>query len=185
MKLVKLLSAIAVATALSACSTASDVASSATNAVSNAASSVANGVSNVATGVADGVSNTVTKVKDTAAGKVETTTTKLDTTSKTVVYSCQQKKSVTATYAFENGQVKAVNLKLGKQAINGLMLDANSSDVVSFASKGYRWNVDTDFSLENAEKTTAIHLAKIGKQSDQLLAKLCEVNKSATARYNK
>lgn len=174
MKLVKLLSAIAVATALSACSTASDVASSATNAVSNAAGAVT-----------EGVSNTVTNVKETVAGKVETTTTKLDTTSKTVVYSCQQKKSVTATYAFENGQVKAVNLKLGKKAINGLMLDANSSDVVSFASKGYRWNVDTDFSLENAEKTTAIHLAKIGKQSDQLLAKLCEVNKSATARYNK
>lgn len=174
MKLVKLLSAIAVATALSACSTASDVASSATNAVSNAASAVT-----------EGVSNTVTNVKETVAGKVETTTTKLDTTSKTVVYSCQQKKSVTATYAFKNGKVKAVNLKLGKKAINGLMLDPNSSDVVSFASKGYRWNVDTDFSLENAEKTTAIHLAKIGKQSDQLLAKLCEVNKSATARYNK
>lgn len=185
MKFVKLFSAIAVATALSACSTVSDVASTATNTVSNAANSVANGVSNVATGVADGVSNVVTTVKETAVGQVETTVSKVATTSKTAVYRCQQKRTLVATYAFEGEQVKAVNLKLGNKAINGLMLDPSNPDFISFKSKTHLWNVDTNFSYQNIDKATGGNLVKFGKQSDEILAKLCDIDTKATQRLNK
>ncbi|MCK3658723.1 hypothetical protein A4G18_08370 [Pasteurellaceae bacterium Pebbles2] len=121
-------------------------------------------------------------------GKAQITVEKLKTTNKSVAYRCQSGKTVTATYAFEGNDARAVNVRLGtgKKALKASLLrDDNNKDFVSFTSDQYVWNVDSALTLDTAAKTDAVHLVKKGAQNDEILAKLCDVNKSATKRLNK
>lgn len=45
------------------------------------------------------------------------------------------------------------------------------------------WNVDTGFTLSDTNKTGM--LTQIGTSSDEILAKLCDVDKALTSRLNK
>ncbi|KMK51976.1 hypothetical protein RO21_03300 [[Actinobacillus] muris] len=174
MKLMKFAPALAAALVLSACSTASDVVSSTTNAVSKTADAVSSGVSQAATTVKDGVSDAVKTVTD-----------KFDTTTKSVVYHCQNNTLVTATYGFEGEKAKSVNLTLGKKVIKGLMVDDKAPNPVTFESKTHRWNTDETFSLATFDKSSSVMLTKLGKQTDQILAKNCRIDEAETAKLNK
>ncbi|WGE32865.1 hypothetical protein NYR60_04480 [Actinobacillus genomosp. 2] len=174
MKAIKLVSALSLATILAACSTASDVASNVTEGVSNVASATTNAVKEGATAVSNGVSNTVTTVKN-----------KLTASSKTVVYQCQNNKAVVATYNFEGEKATGLTLTVNDVAVKDLMRDDNNKDFTSFASKTHVWNVDNNFALKTFNKTEAGMLFKKGKNSDEILAKNCEVNQTATAKLNK
>lgn len=167
MKLVKFAPALAAALVLSACSTASDV-------VSNTTDAVVGGVSQAATSVKDGVS-----------GAVKTVTDKFDTTTKSVVYLCGDNKLVTASYLFEGGKAKNVNITFGKEVIKNLKVNEKAPNPVTFESKSYRWNADADFSLETFDKSSSVMLTKLGKKSDQILAKYCKIDEAATAQINK
>lgn len=176
MKLVKFVPAIAATLVLAACSTASDVASSTAGAVSNAAGAVTETVSNAGAAVV----NTVSGAADSTQAAVKTQVEKISTTSKSVAYKCLNKVKVSATYAFEGDKPKAVNLQLGKKVITGLLYDASNQDQPTFKSDKYVWNLDNDF-YQDIYKSGAM-LTEDGKDSDMILAKLCEVDKAATKR---
>lgn len=188
MKLVKFVPAIAATLVLAACSTAGSVVSSATDAVSNAAGAVGNTVSSAASATTNAVSGAATAVKDTATGMVTKTQDVLPTKSKSVVYACQNNTKVTATYAFHNEEVKGANLKVGKTALNGFVVNPELSkkiDSIAFTSGAYSFVVENGLTLSNAEKVTAVMLTKHGKTSDQIVAKNCNVDAKATAALNK
>ncbi|WGE90396.1 hypothetical protein [Actinobacillus genomosp. 1] len=170
MKGIKFISALSFAALLAACSTANDVASN----VSNAASATTNAVKEGATAVSNGVSNTVNTVKN-----------KLTASSKTVVYQCQNNKTVVATYDFEGEKATGLTLTVNDVAVKELMRDEKNKDFASFASKTHVWNLDETFSLSTFNKTEAGMLFKKGKNADEILAKNCEVNQTATAKLNK
>ncbi|SUT87121.1 Uncharacterised protein [Actinobacillus ureae] len=174
MKSIKFISALSLATLLAACSTASDVASTVSEGVSNAASATTNAVKEGATAVSNGVSNTVNTVKN-----------KLTASSKTVVYQCQNSKTVVATYDFEGEKATGLTLTVNDVAVKELMRDEKNKDFASFASKTHVWNLDETFSLSTFNKTEAGMLFKKGKNADEILAKNCEVNQTATAKLNK
>ncbi|OOF64926.1 hypothetical protein [Rodentibacter sp. Ppn85] len=174
MKLMKFAPALAAALVLSACSTASDVVSSTTNAVSKTTDAVVDGVSQAATTVKDGVS-----------GAVKTVTDKFDTTTKSVVYLCQNNTLVTATYGFEGEKAKSVNLTVGKKIIKGLAVNEKAPNPVTFESKTHRWNADEAFSLKTFDKSESVMLTQLGKKTDTILAKNCRIDEAATAKLNK
>ncbi|UKH14676.1 hypothetical protein [Actinobacillus pleuropneumoniae] len=70
-------------------------------------------------------------------------------------------------------------------AVKELMRDEKNKDFASFASKTHVWNLDETFSLSTFNKTEAGMLFKKGKNADEILAKNCEVNQTATAKLNK
>lgn len=195
MKLTQFVPAFAATFVLAACSTAGNVVSGATEAVSNTAGAVTETVSTVGTAVSNTVTgsnvatNTVNSVA-TAGGdavkntKVLTETQKIATTSKTVVYRCLNKTTITANYAFDGETPKAVNLRVGKKAINGLVYDGSDKDFAAFKSSRYSWSLDEGFSFANADKTGGM-LTKLGKKTDQIMGKQCKVDSSATKRMNK
>ncbi|MGX2985610.1 ACP-like domain-containing protein [Ursidibacter sp. B-7004-1] len=166
MKLVKFVPAIAATLVLAACSTPKEE-STAPKAMPQATETVMN------TPVGE-----VTKVEET-----------LMTQNKSVVYSCQKGGTVTATYAFHNSEVKGANVRVGKKnEITGFVVDAEDSkktEETVFTSGDYVWAVENGLTFDSAEKTNAIMLYKKGKMADEILAKNCKINKSATARLNK
>lgn len=162
MKLVKFASALALLSAITACSTVKDAASATTDAVSGAASAVTNTVS----GAATSVSNAVT-------GKSQ----------KTVVYSCLNNQTLTATYTFDGEKATAANVVLGKTSIKNLARNEKVSDSATFESSQYSWSVDNSFALNKLDTTSGI-LFKKGTKSDEILAKLCKVDAAATAKAN-
>lgn len=176
MKLVKFVPAIAATLVLAACSTANDVASSSVSAVSNTAGAVTESASNVGVAVVNSVSGTA----EVTQASVKTSVGKINTTSKSVAYKCLNKVKVSATYAFEGDKPKAVNLQLGKKVITGLLYDASNQDQPTFKSDKYVWNLDNDF-YQDIYKSGAM-LTEDGKDSDMILAKLCEVDKATTKR---
>lgn len=196
MKLMKFIPTVAACAVLAACSTAENVASSAANAVSGAATAVTDTVStagsvvvntvgsageaaaNTASATANAVANP-TGVKNTS---VATATQKVATTSRSVVYQCLNKVQISATYAYEGETPKAVNLRVGKKAINGLVYDSSNKDAVTFKSNKYFWELDNSF-LNDVNQADGM-LTEDGKNSDVILGKLCKVNKSATKRIN-
>lgn len=174
MKLVKFVPALAATLVLSACSNNQAPSQPVQDVVTQAAETAAKQVENVAsTG------------HGTAAVKVE----KATDGSKSVVYRCQSGKRVTATYAFQGEEPKAVNLVLkeGRKShkIPTLTRDAENQDFTSFKSDNYIWNVSTGFTLSNANAETTGMLTKLGKGSDEILAKLCDVDKKLTSKLNK
>ncbi|AOF52519.1 hypothetical protein BKG91_08575 [Rodentibacter caecimuris] len=173
MKLMKFAPALAAALVLSACSTASDVVSNTTDAISKTTNAVVGGASQAVTSVKDGVSSTVKTVTD-----------KLDTATKSAVYLCKDNTLVIATYGFEAGKAKNVNIAFGKKAIKDLKVNEKAPNPVTFESKSYRWNADVDFSLETFDKSSSVMLTKLGKQTDQILVKNCKIDELATAKMN-
>ncbi|AAP95525.1 hypothetical protein A6046_06545 [[Haemophilus] ducreyi] len=109
--------------------------------------------------------------------------------SKVVVYTCQNNKMITARYAFQGNNPKAVNLVLSQgkhtKQINGLSRDENNHDFTSFKSDKYVWNVENGFNLENAATKVGGMLTEKGAESDAILAKLCDVETTATKQANK
>ncbi|WP_150539374.1 hypothetical protein [Actinobacillus vicugnae] len=174
MKLTKFASALSLATLLAACATASDVASTVTEGASNAASATTNAVKEGANAVSTSVSNTVNTVKN-----------KLTTSSKTVVYQCQSNKTVVASYEFEGEKAISSTLSVNDVAVKGLMRNEKNKDFASFESKTHVWNLDDTFTLSTFNKTEAGMLFKKGKNADEILAKNCEINQTATAKLNK
>lgn len=188
MKLVKFVPAIAATLVLAACSTAENMVSSTTNAVSSAASATTNAVSNAASATTNAVSNAATATKEAVTGTVSKTTEMLPTRNKSVVYSCSNKTTVTATYAFHNEEVKGANLKVGKTAINGFIVNPELSqklDSATFTSGKYILSVNKDLAYSTAEKAEMVMLTKQGKQMDTIVAKNCSIDATATARLNK
>lgn len=196
MKLMKFIPTAAACAVLAACSTAENVASGAANAVSGAATAVTDTVSTTGSAVANTVSgageaavnaasataNAVanpTGVKNTS---VKTETQKVATSSRSVVYQCLNKVQISATYAYEGETPKAVNLRVGKKAINGLAYDSSDKDFATFKSDKYNWKLDTEF-LKDVNGAYGM-LTEDGKDSDMILGKLCKVNKAATKRIN-
>ncbi|MDO4429740.1 MAG: hypothetical protein Q4B95_00375 [Lonepinella koalarum] len=115
--------------------------------------------------------------------------TKITDSSKSIVYRCLNGKSVTATYSFQGNDAKTVNLVLkeGKKLhqIPTLIRHIENKDFASFIGKGYIWNVDSDFSLATAMKGTGGMLTLEGKDTDQILAKLCDIDHRFTQKLNK
>ncbi|OOF79458.1 hypothetical protein BKG96_01920 [Rodentibacter caecimuris] len=170
MKLIKFTPAFLAALVVSACSTASDV---------------ANAANKTTDAVVDGVSQAATTVKDGVSGAMKTVTDKFDTTTKSVVYLCQNNTLVTATYGFEGEKAKSVNLTVGKKIIKGLTVNEKAPNPVTFESKAYRWNADEAFSLKTFDKSASVMLTQLGKQTDTILAKNCRIDEAATAKLNK
>lgn len=164
MKLVKFVPAIAATLVLAACSTQKET-------------------------VAETMPKAQETVMNTAAGEVTKVQETLMTQNKSVVYTCQKGGSVTATYAFHNGEVKGANVRVGKKnEVTGFVVDAEDSkktEETVFTSGDYVWAVENGLTFDSAEKTNAIMLYKKGKMADEILVKTCKINKSATARLNK
>ncbi|MFY1028023.1 hypothetical protein ACE4RU_10020 [Actinobacillus seminis] len=142
--------------------------------------------------VAQATENATQPVKDvvnTGNGTAELKVEKMTDAAKTVVYRCQSGKQVTATYVFQGEEAVAVNLVLqnGKttQKIPTLNRDAANPDFTSFVSKDYIWNVSTGFTNATVTAETTGMLTQLGKDSDEILAKLCDVDQKATAKINK
>lgn len=131
------------------------------------------------------VQNVASTANGTAAVKVE----KVTDGSKVIAYRCLSGKRVSATYAFQGDEAKAVNLVLTEgrksQKIPTLTRDAANQDFASFVSDKYIWNVDSSFTLANATKETTGMLTQKGKDSDDILAKLCDVDSKLTKKLNK
>lgn len=175
MKLVKFAPALAATLVLAACSNQQAATTQpAQNAVTQAAETATQQVKDVAS-----------TAHGTAAVKVE----KATDGSKSIVYRCLSGKRVTATYAFQGDEAKAVNLVLKEgrksQKIPTLTRDAANQDFASFVSDKYIWNVDSGFKLANATKETTGMLTQKGKDSDEILAKLCDVDRKLTKKLNK
>ncbi|WP_301098825.1 hypothetical protein [Otariodibacter sp.] len=180
MKLVKFLPAVTAALVLAACSDVGNMATKtgnmvksgvdgATSAVSDAASATGNAVKSGA----KSVSNTVTEAKD-----------MITTRNKSVVYSCQNNTTVTATYAFQDNLPKGAKLLLNKNTLlTDFTLDENDSkktDTTTFVSGKYVWSVEAGLTQQNIGKTEAIMLYKTGNKADEILAKNCSI-----ARFDK
>lgn len=178
MKCVKFVPAVLAALVLSACSMPEKVATDSVGTVANAGMGVA-GTENVAHQSVQTVSE---------AGSAENTqlitqTQPIATAAKSVVYHCLNNVKVSATYAFDGEKPKAVNLKVGKKAINGLSYDSQDKDSVTFKSASYEWSLENDFYQD--PHSAGGMLTKKGKSFDQIIAKLCEVNKTTTKRLDK
>lgn len=177
MTLVKFAPAVLATLVLAACSTAEKASPNVqptpntSTVVTDTVSKVENAVSTVAG--SDSVRNTQATVQSHT----------LATHSKSVVYRCLNKKTVTATYAFDGETPKAVNLLVGDVAINGLGFDTQAPDGDRFHSDKYSWDLDLGFSYKTIETKGAM-LTQYGKGSDEILAKLCKVDKRATKRIN-
>lgn len=177
MKLVKFVPALAATLVLAACSNANNqpAPQPTVDPVAKVADQAAQQVNEIAGNTARGA----------AAVKVE----KATDSSKSIVYRCLSGKRVTATYAFQGDEAKAVNLVLKdgrkSQKIPTLTRNAENKDFTSFVSDEYIWNVDTGFNLANATKETTGMLTQKGKDSDDILAKLCDVDKKLTKKLNK
>lgn len=181
MKLVKFIPAIAATLVLSACSSAEKVADTAAVVNETAVSTV-----ETVTSSAEKAVETVNAVANPGAVKntsVKTSSQKLNTEAKSVAYQCLNKVKVSATYAFDGETPKAVNLLVGKKAINGLVFDIADKDSVTFKNAKYEWSLDNSF-YTDMHKAGAM-LTQKGKTTDQILAKLCDVNLKATEKLNK
>lgn len=103
---------------------------------------------------------------------------------RTVIYQCQNKTQVVATYSFTDNVATELTLTANNKVVKDLVRDNNNADFVSFKSNDYVWNVDTDFDLANYDKKTAVTLYKKGKKADKILAKNCKINEKETAKLN-
>ncbi|MDD0823945.1 hypothetical protein PTQ27_05635 [Mannheimia sp. AT1] len=174
MKLVKFTPALAAMVVLAACSN---------NQTTTHTPSTQEAVKEVATQATQQVNDIASTAHGTAAVKVESATD----SSKAIVYRCQSGKRVTANYVFQGEEAKAVNLVLTSgaksQEIPTLTRDTSNADFTLFKSDKYMWNVDTGFTLSDTNKTGM--LTQMGTSSDEILAKLCDVDKALTSRLNK
>lgn len=175
MKLVKFLPSLAAVAVLAACSQTSQT-------VQQPQLSGVEQANQTATQQAD-------KVAQVAGGQSAVSVEKVTNRTKSVVYQCLNKTMLTANYAFEGDSVKAVNLALGSgknvKTIPTLIRDENNHDFVTFVSDKYLWSVENGFNFENATSKTGGNLTEKGSEADIILAKLCNINKTATARLNK
>ncbi|QGM80914.1 DUF7606 domain-containing protein [Otariodibacter oris] len=178
MKLVKFLPAVTAALVLAACSDVGSMAAktdsmvkSGVDAVDGAASAVSNAASATGTAVKNGaesVSDKMTQAKD-----------MITTRNKSVVYTCQNNTTVTATYGFQNNLPKGAKVLLGKNTlITDFVLDEDHSkktDTTTFVSGDYVWSVESGLTQQNLGKIDAIMLYKTGAQADEILAKNCSI----------
>lgn len=174
MKLVKFVPALAAMLVLAACSNES---------VTSNTQATQTAVKEAATQAVEQMNDIANTALGTAAVKVE----KATDGSKSIVYRCQSGKRVTANYVFQGEEAKAVNLvvKSGTklQKIPTLTRVTTTPDFTSFKSGNYVWNLDSGFTLSDTNKSGM--LTKTGKKSDEILAKLCDVNEALTSRLNK
>ncbi|VTU07471.1 Uncharacterised protein [Actinobacillus indolicus] len=129
------------------------------------------------------------RVAEVGGGKSAVSVEKVTDRTKSVVYRCLNNQQVTASYAFSGDDVRAVNLVLGsgKKAttLPTLMRDSANRDFISFSSDKYVWSVENGFTFDNATTKVGGILTEKGSEVDVILAKLCDINKSVTARLNK
>ncbi|VEG71303.1 membrane protein [[Pasteurella] aerogenes] len=162
MKLVKCLSAVAVLSALAACSTASDVVSSTSDAVKNVGEAVVDG--------AKTVGNTVTEGAKSAKEMI--------TGTKTVLYSCdvsgKRNQPVSATYSFKDNQPETATVTIGKKVVGkDLALNRTYTDGVQFVAGDKIWSLDTGFSVETVNTTVPVMFTS----NNEILARNCTVAK--------
>ena len=100
---------------------------------------------------------------------------------KTIVYQCQNKKEIVASYEFEGEKATGVTLTVNNKAVKDLMRNDNQ-DFAAFESKTHLFNVDKGLTASTADKTDAVMLFKHTKKSDQILAKDCRVNAEKTVQ---
>lgn len=177
MKLIKLLPAAIVTVVLAACSTQTEEQTASQKQAEAEAK------------MQQAVRNAEEQAKQAAAniqGNATIDLTKVTNGTKSVVYSCLNKQTLSATYSFQDNEAKAVNIILGKgknaKQIPTLLRDENNVDFVAFKSDTHLWNVESGFNLQNATNKSGGNLQELGTSYDTILAKLCNVNKSATAR---
>ena len=177
MKLIKLVSTLLSVSVLAACSLAESNSATAPNTAANVEQATQNAQQEA--------QNIAQNIK----GKADVRVEKLTGASKSVVYSCLNRTTLSATYSFQGDEAKAVNLVLGKgkntQQIPTLVRDESNRDFVSFKSDEYLWSVENGFNLSNATTKTGGNLTKRGAGTDEILAKLCKVNNAATRILNK
>lgn len=184
MHLTKLIPALTATLVLSACSTGTTVEKT-TESVVQAASQANNSVEAVSSSVEKSV-EVVNAVANPAAVKntvIKSTEQKLDTHSESIIYRCLNKVRVSATYAFDGETPKAVNLLVGNKTVNGLAFDTNEKDSVAFKSTEYEWSLENSF-YKSPQKSGAM-LIKKGTETDEILAKLCEVDVKSTKKLAK
>ena len=179
MKLVKFVPALVATLVLAACS-----ATSTEDAAAAAKAKEAQALEQATASANEQAANMAKSIDGKAAVSVE----KLATASKSASYRCQGGKTLVATYAFENNVPRATNVRLGngKNAVVATLLrDDSNKDFTSFQSDKYVWNVDAGLTPENIATIDGSNFSAKGVSSDEILAKLCDVNKSATVRLNK
>ncbi|EER46408.1 excinuclease ABC subunit A [Actinobacillus minor NM305] len=184
MKFIKLLPTLGAIAVLSACSTASDIASSTVNAVGNVGSAVVDGAKAAGGAVVDGAKTAGGAVVDgaKAAGNVvadgATATKDLLTGSKTVSYTCdasgKTNQPVVAVYTFSNGEPSTATVTINKKVVGtDLKVDSAYKDGVKFVSGTKVWSLDTGFNSKTAETTVPVMFTS----NNQILAKNCAVAK--------
>lgn len=179
MKLVKFVPALVATLVLAACSSTSTE-----EAVAAAKAKEAQAFEQATARANEQAANMAKSIDGKAAVNVE----KLATENKSASYRCQSGKNLMATYAFENNVARAVNVRLGdgKNAITATLLrDDSNKDFTSFQSDKYIWNVESGLTPENIATIDGGNFSAKSASSDEILAKLCSVNKSATVRLNK
>lgn len=100
---------------------------------------------------------------------------------KTIVYQCQNKKEIVASYEFAGEKATGVTLTLNNKVVKDLVRNDNP-DFAAFESKTHLFNVEKGLTAGTADKTDAAMLFKHTKKSDQILAKDCRVNAEKTAK---
>lgn len=173
MKLVKFAPALAATLVLAACS----------NQNNQAPQPAQDPVAKVAEKATQQVNEVASSVHGAGAVKVE----KATDGSKSIVYRCQSGKQISATYAFQGEEAKAVNLVLKNgsksQKIPTLTRDDSRADFTTFKAGKYVWELDSGFTLSSSNQSGM--LVKSGAKSDTILAKMCDVDKALTSRLNK
>ncbi|QIM62661.1 hypothetical protein A1D29_04790 [Pasteurellaceae bacterium Orientalotternb1] len=159
MKLVKFVPAIAATFVLAACSTTNDMPQPAKEMPMATTETVGNGVQ---------VSNQAVMTK-----------------TKSVAYKCNSGQVVVA-YAFQDNDAKSANVRLGKgkPEIHGFLISPEWSQKVDspvFTSGDYVLTSDKGLTFDTATKTDLVMVTK----GDQILAKNCKINKTATKLLNK
>ncbi|PVX32368.1 hypothetical protein C8D76_1147 [Pasteurella langaaensis DSM 22999] len=179
MKLVKFVPALVATLVLAACSS-----TSAEEAAAAAKAKEAQALEQAAARANDQAANMAKSID----GKAAVTVEKLATESKSASYRCMNGKTLVATYAFENNVARAVNVRLGKgknALVASLIRDDNDKDFTAFQSDKYTWKVDVGLTPKNIATINGGNFSAKGANSDEILAKLCSVNSSATNRLNK
>ncbi|TCP95972.1 hypothetical protein EDC44_10631 [Cricetibacter osteomyelitidis] len=107
-------------------------------------------------------------------------------TEKAIAYNCIGKKHVVINYTFADQKAVSATVMLNKKSLGEtFMRNDINADSASFVSGDYVLNVENPLSLDTVEVQRLINIYRSTKDSDEIQAKVCNINKKATAKLAK
>ncbi|BFU59282.1 MULTISPECIES: Holliday junction resolvase [Rodentibacter] len=168
MKLTKVFAALAFASVLGACSTASDI-----------GNTVVDGVKATGTAISDGAKAAGSAVVDSAEAVKNTVTGK---SSQTVAYLCDSNgktnRPVSATYLFDGDNVKSSSVTLGKKVLaKNLPVDEKYTDGVQFTDGKNVWTLISAVTPKNVKSVEPVMFTVKGQETDRIIVRNCSIAK--------